>query len=44
MEEWQLSAKQITKYTVIKDAIKGHLKANQAAEELNLSIRNYSWK
>lgn len=39
MEEWQLSAKQITKYTVIKDAIKGHLKANQAAEELNLSIR-----
>jgi len=39
MERWQLSAKEITKYTVIKDAIKGHLKANQAAEELNLSTR-----
>ncbi|NQS88826.1 ISNCY family transposase [Patescibacteria group bacterium] len=39
MERWQLSAKEITKYTVIKDAIKRHLKANQAAEELNLSTR-----
>lgn len=39
MERWQLSAKEITKYTIINDAIKGHLKANQAAEELNLSIR-----
>ena len=39
MERWQLSIKEITKYSVIKNAIKGYLKAYQAAEQLNLSIR-----
>ena len=39
MERWQLSAKEITKYTIINDAVRGCLKANQAAEELNLSTR-----
>lgn len=39
MERWQLSAKEITKYTVIKDAVKGYLKSNQAAEQLGLSTR-----
>lgn len=39
MERWQLSIKEITKYSVIKNAVKGYLKAYQAAEQLNLSIR-----
>jgi len=39
MERWQLSTKEITKYTVIKDAVKGYLKSNQAAEQLGLSTR-----
>ena len=39
MERWQLSAKEITKYTIINDAVRGCLKANQAAGELNLSTR-----
>ncbi len=39
MKRWQLSAKEITKYTIINDAVRGCLKAHQAAEELNLSIR-----
>jgi len=42
MERRQLSTKEITKYTVIKDAIKGHLKANQAAEKFNLYTGKYA--
>ena len=39
MKRWQLSTKEITKYTVIKDAVRGYLKSNQAAEQLGLSTR-----
>ena len=39
MERWQLSTKEITKYTIINDAVRGCLKANQAAGQLNLSTR-----
>ncbi len=39
MKRWQLSAKEITRYTIINDAVRGCLEANQAAEELNLSTR-----
>jgi len=39
MKRWQLSAKEITKYAIVNDAIKEHLKSNQAAEQLGLSTR-----
>lgn len=39
MERWQLNVKEITRYNVIENAVKGYLKAHQAAEQLYLSIR-----
>ncbi len=39
MERWQLSTKEITRYNVIENAVKGYLKAHQAAKELYLSTR-----
>jgi len=35
MERWQLSTKEITRYSIIENAVKGYLKAHQAAEELH---------
>ena len=39
MERWQLSAKELARYGIIENAVKGYLKADQAAEELCLSMR-----
>jgi hypothetical protein len=39
MERWQLSTKEVAKYSVIENAIKGYLKASQAVEQLHLSTR-----
>lgn len=39
MERWQLSAKEITRYSVIENAVKGYLKAYQTAGQLHLSMR-----
>ena len=39
MERWQLSTKEVARYSVIENAIKGYLKASQAAEQLHLSTR-----
>jgi len=39
MERWQVSAKEIARYSVIENTIEGYLKADLAAEELHLSIR-----
>jgi transposase len=39
MERWQLSTKELSRYSVIENAIEGYLKADQAAEELHLSTR-----
>jgi hypothetical protein len=33
MERWQLSTKGVARYSVIENAIKGYLKASQAAEQ-----------
>jgi len=39
MERWQLSTKELSRYSVIENTIEGYLKAGQAAEELELSTR-----
>ena len=39
MERWQLSTKEVVRYSVIENAIKGYLKASQAAEQFHLSTR-----
>ena len=39
MERWQLSTKELARYSVIENTIEGYLKAGQAAEQLHLSIR-----
>jgi len=39
MERWQLSTKELSRYSVIENAIEGYLKVHQAAEELQLSTR-----
>jgi len=39
MQRWQLSVKELARDSVIKDAINRYLKADQAAEELQLSTR-----
>jgi len=39
MERWQLSTKELSRYSVIENTIEGYLKAGQAAEELHLCIR-----
>ena len=39
MQRWQLSVKELARYSVIKDTIERYLKAGQAAEELHLSTR-----
>ena len=39
MERWQLSTKEVARYNVIENALKGYLKASQAAEQLHLSTR-----
>lgn len=39
MERWQLSLKEIAKYNIIRDTIKGHLRTHQAAKELGLCVR-----
>jgi len=39
MERWQLSTREITRYGVIENTIEGYLKADLAAEEFHLSIR-----
>ena len=39
MEKWQLSTKEVARYSVIENTIKGYLKASQAAEQLHLSTR-----
>ena len=39
MERWQLSTKELSRYSVIENAIAGYLKVHQAAEELHLSTR-----
>jgi len=35
MERWQLSTKEIARYSVIENTVRRHLKAFQAAEELS---------
>ncbi len=39
MERWQLSTKELLRYSVIENAIEGYLKVHQAAEELPLSTK-----
>jgi len=39
MERCELSRKELARYSVIENTIEGYLKADQAAEELHLSIR-----
>ena len=39
MERWQLSARKLARYSVIKNILEGYLSAGQAAEELHLSAR-----
>jgi len=39
MERWQLSTKELSRYSVIENAIEGYLKVEKAAEELHLSTR-----
>lgn len=39
MERWQLSTKEMTRYNVTENAVKGYLKAHEAAEELHVSTR-----
>jgi transposase len=39
MERWQLSTKELSRYSVIENTIEGYLNAGQAAEELHLCIR-----
>ena len=39
MERCELSTKELARYSIIENAVKGYLKAHQAAEELHLSTR-----
>ena len=39
MERWQLSAKEVARYSVIENTIEGYLNVDQAAEELHLCRR-----
>jgi len=39
MERWQLSTKEVARYSVIENTIEGYLKVGQAAEQLQLSTR-----
>jgi len=39
MERWQLSTKELSRYSVIENAIEGYLKVDQAGEQLHLSTR-----
>ena len=39
MQRWQLSVKELTRYSVIKDTIEGYLRIDLAAGELHLSTR-----
>jgi len=39
MGRQQLSAKELARYSVIKNTLEGYLSVGQAAEELHLSVR-----
>ena len=39
MERWQLSTKEVARYSVIENTLEGYLKVGQAAEQLRLSTR-----
>ena len=39
MQRWQLSVKELTRYSVIKDTIEGYLRIDLAAGKLRLSTR-----
>ena len=39
MQRWQLSVKELARYSVIKDAIEGYLRIDLAAGKLRLSTR-----
>ena len=39
MERWQLSTKELSRYSVIENVIEEYLKVEKAAEELHLSTR-----